>query len=149
MRLVKIVVCVTVVATVVTAGAAAFKILAEPLAIGVVGTPYSYKFKPIDGAPPYTFRFLTGAQPPGLSITSDGYLTGTPTAAGTYAFDVNGHESGGPPPGGKDTQASFVLKVRDKLTVTTNALKSATVNSPYSATLAVSGTVSEHRRRPG
>jgi len=134
MRLIKVVGVVTVAAAVVTGVAGAFKILVEPLPRGVVGTPYSYTFKPIGGAPPYTYWFLAGVLPPGLSISSDGQLTGTPTAAGTYAFDVNGHESSG-----KDTQASFTLTVLEKLTVTTNALKSATVGSPYTATLTASG----------
>ena len=50
----------------------------------VVGQPYTYSFTVTgDPAPAVTVR--SGELPPGLALTASGELTGTPTAAGTYA----------------------------------------------------------------
>jgi Ca2+-binding RTX toxin-like protein len=54
---------------------------------GVVGQPYSSRFV-ITGAPSSTVAQLSGELPPGLTLSSDGALTGTPTTAGSYPFTV-------------------------------------------------------------
>ncbi len=41
-----------------------------------------------DGAHPYTWMLASGALPSGLTLASDGTITGTPSAAGTFAFTV-------------------------------------------------------------
>lgn len=47
--------------------------------------------------PPYTWSLAPGsiAPPPGLTLGSDGRVTGTPTATGVYAFFVQMNEPGG------------------------------------------------------
>ena len=47
------------------------------------------------GAPPFTWS-ETGALPPGMALSSAGQLTGTPVAAGTYAFTVRVADSSTP-----------------------------------------------------
>jgi hypothetical protein len=47
----------------------------------------------IGGIPPYTFTLLSGALPPGLAFTPDGFLTGIPTLPGTYTFNVQAVDS--------------------------------------------------------
>jgi hypothetical protein len=42
----------------------------------------------ISGAPPATVTQISGELPPGLTLSSDGTLVGTPTQAGTYEFTV-------------------------------------------------------------
>jgi Ca2+-binding RTX toxin-like protein len=54
---------------------------------GVVGQAYSSRFV-ITGAPPSTVTQISGELPPGLALSSDGALTGTPTQAGSYMFTV-------------------------------------------------------------
>ncbi len=54
---------------------------------GTVGQPYSSSFT-VTGAPPPTVTLVSGEVPPGLSLGSDGALTGTPTKAGSYEFTV-------------------------------------------------------------
>ena len=54
---------------------------------GVVGQAYSSRFV-ITGAPPPTVTQISGELPPGLTLASDGALTGTPTTAGSYEFTV-------------------------------------------------------------
>lgn len=61
-----------------------------------VGTTYSGSCTASGGTPTYAFSIGSGALPPGLSITSAGAITGTPTAAGTYSFTLQVTDSGAP-----------------------------------------------------
>ncbi len=54
---------------------------------GVVGQAYSSRFV-ITGAPPPTVTQISGHLPPGLTLASDGALSGTPTTPGSYEFTV-------------------------------------------------------------
>jgi hypothetical protein len=54
---------------------------------GTAGTAYSQQFSGSGGASPYTFSYQ-GALPPGLALSQDGLLAGTPTDYGTYSFDL-------------------------------------------------------------
>ena len=54
---------------------------------GTVGVQYNASISVAGGVPPYTFA-LSGSLPPGLSMSSNGTITGTPTAAGTSTFAV-------------------------------------------------------------
>lgn len=47
------------------------------------------------GIAPYTFAISAGALPAGLSLSSAGVLSGTPTAAGTFNFTVQATSSNG------------------------------------------------------
>ncbi len=52
-----------------------------------VGVPYSFTYKLAGGTPPYTFVEWTGNPlPPGLTLSSAGVLSGTPTQAGLFAL---------------------------------------------------------------
>jgi hypothetical protein len=71
--------------------------LLPPLAItaatlpngGTTGVPYSATLAATGGSAPYTWSLLSGALPPGLSLTtSSGLISGTPTTAGSYTFTV-------------------------------------------------------------
>jgi len=61
---------------------------------GAVGTPYSFTFT-ATGLPAPTFTLATGTLPAGLSLSSSGILSGTPTTATTYTFKVNATNSSG------------------------------------------------------
>ena len=54
---------------------------------GIVGTPYDQAFTASGGPPPYTYSY-DGAFPPGLSLSTDGVISGTPTVAGSSSFTV-------------------------------------------------------------
>jgi hypothetical protein len=57
---------------------------------GEVGKPYSYQIKGRDGTGcvPYVSFKSVGTMPPGLSISSDGLISGTPTQTGDYIFFI-------------------------------------------------------------
>jgi len=59
----------------------------SPLPSGLVGMPYSYTMAASGGVEPYTWSVVLGdAFPGGLSISSDGVISGTPTWAETPQF---------------------------------------------------------------
>ena len=54
----------------------------------------TYSYTPVylgvasGGSPPFTHSVTAGTVPPGLTLGSDGWLNGTPTTAGSFAFTV-------------------------------------------------------------
>jgi uncharacterized repeat protein (TIGR01451 family) len=56
---------------------------------GEVAVAYtSYQFVVTGGTSPFIWSVSAGSLPPGLSLSTAGLLTGTPTTAGTYPFTV-------------------------------------------------------------
>jgi hypothetical protein len=61
--------------------------IGTPLPGGTVGTAYS-AVVPHTGGEPVTFAVTGASLPPGLTLSSSGTLSGTPTAAGVFAFTI-------------------------------------------------------------
>ena len=59
----------------------------SPLPAGTVGIPYSQTLAATGGTAPLTWSVIFGSVP-GLSLSSSGVLSGTPTAASTYSLGV-------------------------------------------------------------
>src|SRR6478735_7221070 len=109
--------------------------------VGTVGQPYSHtvSWKPGTGGPPYGYSVVGGAFPPGLSLSSNGHITGTPTQAGTYTFYIRQTDNCGPEGEGN---APFVIKIQGgapPLAVTTNTLSNGQADLAYSVALNASG----------
>jgi hypothetical protein len=107
---------------------------------GEVGTPYEFQFFGEEGCLPYRFSYLNGTLPPGLRITVDGKLTGTPTEAGTFSFWVALDDNGGPTnpyclDPSVQSQGEFTMIVMPDLAVQTTSLPTATPARPYSVQL--------------
>jgi large repetitive protein len=107
---------------------------------GEVGTPYEFEFEGQEGCVPYRFSYLNGTVPPGLEITTDGKLTGTPTQAGTFSFWVALDDNGGPQNpacifASPQSQGLFTMIVMPDLAVSTTSLPAATPGKPYSVQL--------------
>jgi large repetitive protein len=66
--------------------------VASPMPSGVSGVAYSKALAAAGGTGPYTYVVTGGALPTGLSITGSN-ISGTPTAAGSYAFAVQATDS--------------------------------------------------------
>ncbi|HCN28967.1 MAG TPA: hypothetical protein DIT64_09405 [Verrucomicrobiales bacterium] len=75
------------------------------------------------GTAPYTWSVLSGALPAGVTLSSAGVLSGTPTAAGTFTFTVQVSDSGG----GTDTQ-QLVLTVNAPPAITPQASRDVNGN---------------------
>ena len=121
---------------------------------GAVGAPYSHWFHGDGGcgpALPYQFRILGGSVPPGVSLSKEGHLSGTPTQAGTFSFwvelsDQNPPEASWCVP--KQAEREFTVIVEGggptaptlpPLAVTTPSLPVATAGTPYALALQASG----------
>lgn len=73
---------------------------------GFVGQPFNFDLSSyvLGGAAPYTFSITGGALPPGLTMTSAGVISGTPTTAG--AFQVTFRAVSSPEPGSGATPSA-------------------------------------------
>lgn len=49
---------------------------------------YTYSLQVTGGVAPYTFTLNSGALPPGLTLSTNGVISGTPSVSGTYIFTV-------------------------------------------------------------
>ncbi|MBA2367572.1 MAG: putative Ig domain-containing protein [Candidatus Protochlamydia sp.] len=103
---------------------------------GATGTPYSQQIVVSGGTQPYTFAEVSGTLPPGLSLNDlTGIISGTPTAAGIYNFEISVTDADG-------CQAfrAYTLIVNcPSLTINTESLPNGTTGVPYSQTISVSG----------
>lgn len=62
--------------------------LIDSIQDGELSTPYTPRTVVVGGNSPYTISILGDGLPPGLTLSELGVLSGTPTAAGAYAFTV-------------------------------------------------------------
>lgn len=60
----------------------------SPLTAGTQGTAYTASITASGGTSPYTYAVTSGTLPAGLTLSSSGALTGTPTGTGTASFTV-------------------------------------------------------------
>jgi len=71
-----------------------------------VGSVYSATLKAAAGRPPYAWSISLGALPPGLVLSAEGRISGTPAAAGSYGFTAVAADAAG----GRATR-SLTIKV--------------------------------------
>jgi hypothetical protein len=70
-------------------------IVSEPLVVettsipgGTNGVPYNQTLSASGGQTPYSWTNISGALPSGVALTTNGVISGTPTANGTFNFTV-------------------------------------------------------------
>ncbi len=63
------------------------------LPAATVGTGYSTSISASGGVAPFEYGIAFGALPAGMSLTSTGTLSGTPTTAGTFTFGVRASDT--------------------------------------------------------
>ena len=117
---------------------------------GSVGTAYSQSLSPASGGTaPYTYALATGALPAGLSLASNGTLSGTPTAGGTFNFTVTATDSSTGTGPFSTTSGTLTLTVSaPTITVSPASLGNATAASAYSQSLSASGGTSSYTFAP-
>lgn len=117
--------------------------LGNPASIGV---PYSAQIGAQGGTGAATIQLAQGSSlPPGLSMNGSGQITGTPTTAGNYTYDVMATDSGNPP---QQTTNTFSISVADALAVAgktgtgnNTTLPQGATGVAYSTKIAVTGGV--------
>ena len=60
----------------------------SPLTGGMVAASYSQQLAATGGNAPYAWSIVSGSLPAGMTLSTAGLLSGTPTAAGTFNFTV-------------------------------------------------------------
>jgi Putative Ig domain len=103
-----------------------------------VGTPYSAKLT-AEGAAGYSVEWSlsAGALPAGLSLASDGTISGTPTALGTAFFTVRVKDSDSGPR--SDTHAMSLAVITPLTASLSGAVPQAEVGVPFKLALTSSG----------
>jgi hypothetical protein len=104
------------------------------LPVATVGVAYSDLLQASGGSLPYTWTVSSGLPPAGLSLTSSGNLTGTPTTVGSFSFTVQVLDNVG-----RQASEQMSITVATALGITTSALPGGTVGAAYSQSLAATG----------
>ena len=116
---------------------------ASPMLSGMVGTAYLQMFSGSGGETPLTWSLAAGSLPGGLTLTSSGNLTGTPTSAGTANFTVRLTDTSTPT--AQTITKAMTLVIVPTLTITTaSPLPTAQPGTAYSQTLNATGGTSPY-----
>jgi hypothetical protein len=106
------------------------------LANPVVGTAYSQNLSAQLGTSPYTWSLKSGSLPAGLTLSSAGVISGTPTTTGVVSFTVRVTDAGG-----MENRKAYSVTVQGSaaLSISTSSLPNASTGTSYSQTLVAAG----------
>lgn len=79
-----------------TVSVVAFGISTTALNSSVQDSPFSQQLTAVGGTPPYSWSIKSGALPAGLTLSSTGLLSGTPTIAGDFSVTIAAADSSSP-----------------------------------------------------
>ncbi|MSN27333.1 MAG: DUF1566 domain-containing protein [Geobacter sp.] len=117
------------------AAATALSITTATLPSGTIGTVYSQTLAATGGTTPYTWTKTTGSLPTGLTLSTAGVISGTPTTAATSSFTVQVKDKSA-----KTATKSLSITVNaGVLAISTTALADGYLTTAYSQTLSASG----------
>ncbi len=101
---------------------------------GQLGASYTASLSTGGGVSPYSFAVSAGTLPGGLSLSSDGLLSGTLNSAGSFSFTITSTDAG------RCTGSrSYTLTVCGPIAISPSALPGATVTGSYQQTLTATG----------
>ncbi len=107
-----------------------------------VASPYSASLSATDCVGPCTFAITAGALPAGLTLSSAGILSGTPTAGGVFNFTVTVTDAGA---GGLTVNRAYSLTVgAPTIVVTPTTVPAATRGFAFSRTFSATGGVGSY-----
>jgi hypothetical protein len=104
------------------------------LLAATVGNPYSQSVVATGGTGSYTFAVTSGALPSGLSLSTAGLISGTPTSAGSSSVTITATDGNG-----AAGSRPYTLTVHPVLAVSPTSLAAGTVGIAYSQTVSASG----------
>jgi hypothetical protein len=124
-----------------TGGGMTLSITTAALPHGTVGVAYSATIAVSGGTAPYGFSVASGALPPGLSLTPQGAIVGTPSQVGSFTLSIQCSDASSPQ---QVATRSYTLTVdsggvTNPVSITTAALPNGLVGMAYTAQLAASG----------
>ena len=105
---------------------------------GGIGMAYSQTLTASGGTAPYTFNVVSGALPPGLTLTPSGMLAGAPSTSGSFTFTVTATDANGC--AGSQTYTIVInATMCPTITVSPTSLPAPNVGVAYSQVLTASG----------
>jgi hypothetical protein len=106
---------------------------------GIVGTAYSTQLTATGGVPPLSWSVYSGSLPSGLVLQKTGIISGTPTIAGTYTFEMYVVDSSPIQQYIQTTNYTITINSSGPLTIRTTGLVDGTVDTPYEGKLVATG----------
>lgn len=116
-------------------------ILPLDLPDGTVGAFYSAILTTSGGTAPYTYTLTAGGLPDGLTLNTDGTLSGTPMAANRWTFTIMARDSSGAPGPYSVSQSYTVDIAAPVIELTPVSLPNADFGVPYNQTITADGSV--------
>ncbi|MBB2775704.1 UNVERIFIED_ORG: outer membrane autotransporter protein [Comamonas terrigena] len=105
-----------------------------------MGTAYNSTLSASGGTGPYSFSLVAGTLPAGLTLASNGTLSGTPTAGGTFNLTVRATDSSTGTGAPFSTDRAYTLTVNAAtITLIPGSLPAASVGTAYSSMVTASG----------
>jgi uncharacterized repeat protein (TIGR01451 family) len=101
---------------------------------GFTRTAYSFTLTESGGTSPFTWTVASGSLPPGISLSPDGTLSGTPTSTGAFSFTVKVTDANG-----QSATKATSLTIKDGVLTNFSAPPTAFVAVAYSFTLTATG----------
>ena len=123
----------------ITSGSSTVSITTTSLPSGVAGTSYSSALSASGGKPPYSWVVVSGNLPNGLTLASNGTISGTPTQSGTFPITVQVKDSSSPAQTASQGFSIVIAAAGTPVSITTSSLPNGTQNVGYSTTLAATG----------
>ncbi len=114
-------------------GAGSPVVLTANLPDGTEGVAYSRSLEASGGTLPYTWSVFSGSVPTGLTLSSAGVLSGTPTTAGGFTFTARATDGAA-----QTGSRAFTVTIAAAVSVPVIApltLANATIGSPFTETL--------------
>lgn len=102
----------------------------EPPTEGVLGVIISHSYEATGGRSPYTWSLASGSLPNGMTLSSAGTLSGTPTAIGDYTFTVRVTDANG-----KTGTRQSTIRILPGVSINTGTPPDGYVSDSYSHTV--------------
>jgi hypothetical protein len=109
-----------------------------PLPDAIVGQPYNFTFQSSGGLTPITWSVTGGTLPTGLTLSTSGTISGTPTAGGSFSFTIAAGDGSSP---AQTITINVSVRSATPLVISTagGALPDAVNGVPYSFTFQDAG----------
>ena len=106
---------------------------------GTIAASYSNALQAAGGTSPYTWSITSGALPAGLTLGSNGLVSGTPTTSGNFSIGVTVQDAGSPAQSTTATLALSIAAAAAPLTISTTSLSPGVTNASFSTALNATG----------
>jgi uncharacterized protein (TIGR03437 family) len=110
----------------------------DSLPKGVSGVSYQQALTATGGAGPYQFALTSGLLPPGLTLSREGVLSGTPMTAGAYRFTLSGSQVSSLCAGNREYTLT-ITSLCPALTLNPPTLPGGTQSAAYNQTVTATG----------